>query len=104
MKSEEPLLSGTGGRPRQKMRSGSVVLRFGIALRSCERADDLLVVDNLRTHPSSIGKESEENDGQEIPLLREKLSLDAPYYQNCSEGHDGVHQALQYRYIENYIV
>ena len=86
------------------MRGGSVVLRFGIALQIRERADDLLVVDNLRTHPSSIGKESEENDGQEIALLQEKLSLDAPYYQNCSEGDDGGHQGFQYRYIENYMV
>src|SRR5260370_15884503 len=104
MQSEEPLLSGTGGRTRQKMRRGSVVLRFGIALRSCERADDHLVIDDLGTHPSSIGKESEENDGQEIPLLREKLSLDAPYYQNCSEGDDGGHQGFQYRYNEDYMI
>ena len=86
------------------MRGGSLLLRLAIALQIRERVDDHLVIDDLGTHPSSIGKESEENDGQEIPLLREKLNLDAPYYQNCSEGDDGGHQAFQYRYIENYMV
>jgi hypothetical protein len=71
------------------------------ALLNCQGADHLLVVENLGTHPSAIGKKSKENDDEEIPLLHKKLGLNAPNYQNCAENGDYGHQAFQYRYVEN---
>jgi hypothetical protein len=86
------------------MRGGSVLLSFGAALRNCQRTDDLLIVDNFGAHPSAIGKESKENDGEEVPLLHKKLGLNAPNYQSCAESRNCSHQAFQYRYVENILV
>src|SRR4029077_1525952 len=82
------------------LRTGSVLLSFG-ALLHCHGTNDLLVVENLGTNPSAIGKESKENDDEEISLLHEKLGLNAPNYQSCAENGDYGHQAFQYRYVEN---
>ena len=63
---------------------GSALLTLA-ALKSGKRADDLLVINDLGTHPSSIGQEGKENDGEKIALFQEKRSFEAPSHNNCSE-------------------
>src|SRR5882762_7188545 len=91
-----------GGRPVERQSVGrSRLLRGGLLLQDRKRAYDLLVINNLRPHPSAIGQAGKKEHHQRISLQLEPSILKSSAHQHQSENGYHYQQTFQNREVKD---